>query len=207
VSPNATAVQSDAATAPPAGCGRPLDQEISARILTATLDLLELGGFAKLSIERVAQRAGVHRPAIYRRWPNKVELVVAAVQSLSADVDDPGTGDVRTDLVEVLATAAEAGRRNRRARVRFQLLAEVADDEALSAVVTHRIVGPRRALVLHILERGQATGCVRAGADLGLVVDMLFGTLQSRLFVMRRPLGRAQVEALVDTVLDGISPA
>jgi AcrR family transcriptional regulator len=182
--------------------GRPLDPEISDRILAATLEILEAEGFSGTCIEAVAHQAGVHKPAIYRRWSSKVDLVVAAVRSISPDVVDPATGDVRADLVSLLQAAVRSVN-DPHVRVGLHLLAEVSADDELSKVVSERIVGPRRAVARTVLERGVAAGQLRDDVDLDLIGDLLFGTIHSRVLMRRRPLARRHIEHIVDIVLTG----
>ncbi|MCU1374471.1 MAG: transcriptional regulator, TetR family, partial [Actinomycetia bacterium] len=82
--------------------GRPLDEDLSGSILDAALRVLAREGYGGFSIAGVAQEAGVHRPAIYRRWPNKADLAVAAIQQLKPAPADRESGDVRRDIVAYL---------------------------------------------------------------------------------------------------------
>src|SRR6266851_3683394 len=66
--------------------GRPRDPGVDQAILTAAVDLLAEGGYARLTMEQVAARAGVGKASVYLRWPNKVALVAEAIQHRSAVV-------------------------------------------------------------------------------------------------------------------------
>jgi AcrR family transcriptional regulator len=204
VEPFSAPVGREAAPAEARGPGRRRDPAISARVLAATLDVLAEEGYAGLGIEAVAQRAGVHKPAVYRRWSTKADLVVAAVRSIAPQPRDPATGDVRTDLVELVQEASRA-QRDPRVRAGLRLLAEVATDDELAAEITDRVVGAGRAIARRVIERGIVAGRVREDVNVDLLVDIIFGTLQSRLLVTRRPLTRSQVEQVVDVVLDGVA--
>jgi AcrR family transcriptional regulator len=77
-------------------------------ILEAVLDGLAETGYARLSMERVAERAGASKASLYRRWPSKVELVMDAVYHMFPDVaSPPDTGSLRGDLLAVLRVVAE----------------------------------------------------------------------------------------------------
>ena len=80
--------------------GRPLDDELTGRVLETVRDILDGSGYANLRIEKVAAAVGCSKTAIYRRWQTKAELVSAAI----LDGIDPGiipnTGNVVEDLVE-----------------------------------------------------------------------------------------------------------
>ncbi len=189
---------------PSAPAGRPLDPNISQAILDATLEVLAQTGYAKLSIEAVAQRAGVHRPAVYRRWPTKLDLVAAAISAIAPSAPDPATGNVREDLVVLVQRIANMVQRNPRARLALQLMAEIALDDELAALVDARTVRPRRDTARTILERGIASGEIRAGLDLELVCDLLVGSLYTRALVGRARMSRNAAEQYVDLVLDGL---
>ena len=85
---------------PPARAGRPRDPQVDAAIRTATLDLLVEEGYQATTIQAVARRAGVSAPSIYRRWPNKAQLVEAAV--FPSDLVEPtgGSDDLGTELAD-----------------------------------------------------------------------------------------------------------
>jgi AcrR family transcriptional regulator len=77
-------------------------------ILDATLTELSDVGYARLSVERVAERAGASKASLYRRWPSKVELVMDAVYHLLPDpASPPDTGSLRGDLLAVMRAVAE----------------------------------------------------------------------------------------------------
>ena len=185
--------------------GRPRDPHISAAILAATLDLLAEEGYASLSMEAVAQRAGVHKPAVYRRWPTKLDLVVAAVRSISPDTAVPVTGDPRRDLTSLLHDSARNAQRDPRVQVGLRLMAEGVVDAELAAAINTRVLGPRRDTARAIVERGITARQLRADLDVDLVIDLLFGPIHSRVFITHRSMTRAQVERLVELVLDGIA--
>jgi AcrR family transcriptional regulator len=187
--------------------GRPLDPAISARILDATLDVLDEEGYERLSMEAVAHRAGVHRPAVYRRWPNKLELVVAALSSTKREPVDPDTGDTRSDLVAIVSDAVTSMRQNPRTRVGLRMLVGASTDDELAAVVNTRIVEPRRAIARRVVARGIERGVLRPDTDPDLTIDVLVGTALSRVMIRRRPMTRADIDRLVDVVLEGIAAA
>ena len=186
------------------GTGRPLDPTISEAILDATLEVVAETGYAKLSIEAVAQRAGVHRPAIYRRWPTKLDLVAAAINSITAAEPAPPTGNIRDDLVALVQELTVFLGGTPGARFALQLMAEIALDGELAALVDSRTVRPRRDRARQILEHGIATGELRPGFDIELVNDLLIGSLYTRAIVGRTQLSRPAAEEYVDYLLDGL---
>lgn len=80
--------------------------ELEEAILRATLDEVAEGGYARLTMERVAQRAGTNKSAIYRRWSNRAALALAAYRAFVArPMDPPDTGALRSDVLELLRGA------------------------------------------------------------------------------------------------------
>src|SRR5438309_7772190 len=83
--------------------GRPRDSAVDEAILTAAVDLLAEAGFARLTMDQVAARAGVGKASLYLRWPNKLALVSEAIQHRSAVVPEvPDTGSLRLDMLTFL---------------------------------------------------------------------------------------------------------
>lgn len=77
-------------------------------VLAAVLDELTINGYAALSVEAVASRAGVNKTTVYRRWPTLDELVVDALTTWSYDaIPDLDTGSIETDLLALGKTLAE----------------------------------------------------------------------------------------------------
>src|SRR5690606_36700959 len=83
-------------------------EELAAAICRASLDEVAESGYAKLIMERVAERARASKASLYRRWPTRVALVMAAVyHSLPSLSEVPDTGSLRDDLLTVLRRTAE----------------------------------------------------------------------------------------------------
>ena len=127
-------------------------------ILRATLDELAESGYAGLTMDRVAQRAGTNKNAIYRRWPSRAALGVAAYrQSTLSDQVMPDTGSLRGDALALLRRAnrtwsSPAG------KILRSLLAGVADDPELLALIQERSGDAGSAMWLTILGRAVARG-------------------------------------------------
>jgi AcrR family transcriptional regulator len=82
--------------------GRPRDKRIDTAVLRATVELLGETGYAELSVDAIARRAGTSKPAIYRRWPSKAHLVHEAVFPLSDATEVPDTGSLTGDVREMV---------------------------------------------------------------------------------------------------------
>ncbi|MDT7581517.1 MAG: hypothetical protein QOK35_2781, partial [Pseudonocardiales bacterium] len=130
----------------PAPRGRPRRAELDDAILDACFAVLSAVGYAGMSIDAVARRAGVTRPTIYRRWPGKQELVIAALSRAQAGIVDlPDTGDVRHDLVAQLRSLRQTLTRPHGMAVIGSMLAEEHTAPALLAGFRDQVVAQRRA--------------------------------------------------------------
>jgi AcrR family transcriptional regulator len=93
---------------------RPRDPEVDRKIIDAAAELLLRDGYAGLSLTAVAETAGVGKPALYRRYPTKAELVFAATVESSLKPDIPDTGnfaeDIRRSVAELVRTLKLAPR-------------------------------------------------------------------------------------------------
>lgn len=189
----------------PAAIGRPRDPEVSRAILDAALEALARDGYARLNIADVARRAGVHKPAVYRRWGCKLDLAVAAIQHIAPPARDPDTGSIRADLVRMLLDADAPTARSSRLDVALRVRAELTMEPELAAAVDAQIVAPRRALARTVVDRGVARGELRSDADAELITDLLFGPLHMRALGRRPPLRKRDAERIVDLLLGGIA--
>ncbi|MFC4119286.1 TetR/AcrR family transcriptional regulator [Nonomuraea zeae] len=163
-------------TARPAG--RPRSEKAEKAIIDATLDLIGEGmGVSELSIEAIASRAGVGKTTIYRRWSNKEDLVVDALSTLKAPLPVLTGESVRADLISLLdAMRREAGQR--RSRCVMNIAMNEADRHPrLMERFLKRAVEPRREAMRAVIERGIASGELRADLDVDLGMAILSGTM------------------------------
>jgi AcrR family transcriptional regulator len=170
-------------------------------VLAATLDELARSGYAALSIEAVAERAGVSRTTVYRRWPTKPDLVRAAVLSLAGDrPPPPDTGSVRQDIVELLARRL-ATRSPRDLGLMRAFVSEPGDPEIAALV---RVIGANhQAGLATVIARGVERGELPRGTDPYRVIEPIVATFFMRASMLGDPPGPTEVERIVDLVLDG----
>jgi AcrR family transcriptional regulator len=193
--------QTPATTASP---GRPRDPNRDQAILRATLELMAVRGF-ELGIEEVAERAGVAKTTIYRRFPSKEELVIAALETVAVPQPAPDTGSVRADLIEFGLRRLEEAETVATPLVGMRLLSDLWQYPKLLAIFSERILAPARAPLVAIVERGIARGELRDDIDRDLIVDSLYGGLVYRtlisgdLSVVARDL-----EAFLDAAIEGV---
>ena len=104
--------------------GRPRSEQADRAIIAATRELFAESGADALCIEKVAARAGVGKSTIYRRWPGKEDLLLAAIASMQAPLPEPRGRSVREDLRALLDALTEQSADPARAREFALLLGE-----------------------------------------------------------------------------------
>jgi AcrR family transcriptional regulator len=183
--------------------GRPRSEEAHQAILDATLALLAELGFSALTVEGVAQRAGVGKATIYRRWPSKLPLVVEAFGQLPA-LEDVDTGSLVGDLKLMLRSYLHLFRATPLAAVLPSLAGERAHDPELSKLL-EPILRERRQPLRRALERALARGEVPPDLDLDLAADLVVGPIAVRLFFSGAKLKPEIVDPIVELALRGIA--
>jgi AcrR family transcriptional regulator len=195
--------------APQVPRGRPRSETARKAILDAAGELLVARGLSAVSMDAVAERAGVSKATIYRWWPTKETLALDALYTeWSAAAPVPrDTNSLRGDLVELMAPWARLVTAQPYARVIAALLAKTRDDPAFAAEYRQRVIEPRRDQAREIFHRAVERGELQAGVDLEVALDLIYGPLYLRLLQGHAPLDDAFVEAAIDLALTGIEPA
>lgn len=175
------------------GAGRPLDENVDAAIHDAAWRLLLEDGYSRMSIARVADEAGVGRPAIYRRYRDKSELVAAVIADKTSRVPPVDTGSTRDDLVAHL----EFARRRFAMGLAGTLLVEERKHPELLEQFRKGMLVPRRDQLAEALERGKERGEVRADLDTETAAHALLGSFVYHSLVAGRP-SRGWSERVVD---------
>ena len=183
--------------------GRPRDPEVDEAILDAAMRLLDRVGYQEMSIAAVATEAGVGRPALYRRYGSKAELVVAAIQRMTAGPEPSLPADSHDALELLLQTAGGAFASPGGVAVLGSLLAEQRRDPELLAAFRARIFDPRRAIIHDVVARGIASGDVATDADREAIDGLLFGALLARA-ILGEPVDPAWIDRVVDQLWRGM---
>ena len=187
--------------------GRPRDATRDEAILTAALDLMQQRGYRDLTIESVAEQAGVGRPTIYRRWPSKPALVVAALaRSTRLAVPPVDTGSLRRDLIALQRHRLELMSPPTSRRVTAGLIGDLAADPELAESYVREYLAPRRAVVWEVLKRGVDRGELDPDIDLAFAYDLLAGPLFMRAIVWGQPLPKDIAEKTADVILAAFAP-
>lgn len=183
-----------------------LRPHVTSAIAEAVLDELTERGYGRLSMEGVAKRAGTGKSSLYRRWPSKQEMVVAALTELSvppAEITDTGSfeGDLRATLEAVRAWLTHP----RFAAILPDLTAEAGRDPNLARAIEGAIGGPRRALGEVTLRRAIERGELPEDTHVPLALDLLAAPLHWRLTVLREEVGSDYLDALTAHLLRALN--
>ena len=179
--------------------GRPRDPRVDDAVAAATLELLAEEGFASLTVEHIAARAGVGKAGVYRRWPDKEAIVLAALSLGGERPAAPDTGSLRGDLTTYLT-----------ALVRFRALhldavaalsGEALASERIGDAFRERVAGPviegLRGIFARAVERGEQP----PSADVALLASLPVAMLFTRRLLSGGHPDEAFVGRLVDELL------
>jgi AcrR family transcriptional regulator len=158
---------------------RPRDPKVDEAIVAATVALLGERGFGSMTIEAVAERAGVGKPAIYRRFADKAALVVAVISWQPLEPEVPDHGDTRAELWEAVREGLPTDGAGYLRLVGGLIAEEGRRPELIGALRTHLLL-PRRAIVVRLIERGKERGDIRAAVDPVAALDSMAGAYLAR---------------------------
>jgi AcrR family transcriptional regulator len=194
-----------AATSQPRKAGRPRSEQADQAIIDATLDVFAEAGAEGLCIETVAARAGVGKATIYRRWPGKEDLLLAALAGLRRPLPSPRGESVRDDLTALVEAMRAEAVDPRQVRQFALLLGEGARYPRLIERYVAAVVEPRREMFRAVLRRGVATGELRDGTHIEAAVDMLTGAILAKASLSSERADRTYSRRLVDGLLTGLA--
>lgn len=182
--------------------GRPRLAGVDERVLAAARALTIELGYEATSIEAIAERSGVARTAIYRRWPNKGILLYEAVLAADDSASEiPDTGDLRADLLAILRVNSEGIRSSSTRGLVAALVAEAMTDDRLASLLRTRYFAPRADAIAARAERAITRGEIGATLDAGMVPVLLTGSLQYLWLVRGSRLDEADLARVVDAIL------
>ncbi len=162
-------------------------------MLVAAIEEYSLRGWAGLTMDGVAKRAGVGKSTIYLRWTNKEDLLAAAVHTLAENITPLDTGSLRGDLERLATTLVESYNTSIGWGVVRILIDAAGSGQGVEEL--RQVNELHRQAALAILERGVARGELRAGVPGQLVINALYGTCMT--YRLMRPYDE----------LNGVAPA
>lgn len=174
--------------------------EREAELLAITLELLQENGYDRLTVESVAIRAKASKATMYRRWPTKADLVLAAfIEGTRASASPPNTGSLRGDLMEIgRSTCVQALEHVRTVRA---VLNEMSHSPALQEAMQQKFIQHRNLVMDTVLADAAARGEIEASVINQEIYDLLPGYLVFRALVSDRPPTQETVRVVVDEVL------
>lgn len=194
----------DATATRNAGPGRPRDPQMESRILTAASRVYAASGWTGFTFEAVARSAGVGKPAIYRRWDSREDLLFAAVDETLPAHELPDTGSIRGDLIGManqLLDGHVLGSRDVGGRLAFEATIH---PEPIGRIHQRLVLSrrtPSRVMMLRGIERGE----LRPDTPITTVLDLVAGAMgnhwRNALPEEREQLVRHR-EAFVASVVD-----
>lgn len=190
-------------SAPPAPRrGRPRSAAADRAILDAAFSLLRDRGYAATSMDAVAARAGVSKATIYRRYPAKADLAVAALDSQFEIGPLPDSGDARSDIIALIGRFQHVLVEVMGMQILGTLLVEEKDHPELLEAFRSRVIAARRSAMAAIARRAMERGELRSDLDLDTVIDLLAGAV-----IVRRVMAGAATPEYAERLLDAVWPA
>lgn len=180
--------------------------DVVSRVMNATAHELGRVGYAALRIEDVAERSGVNKTTIYRRWPTKPELVVEAIKQqvtlafgsrAGLGLSDTGTlrGDLRASLLTGIGlNPAQLG-----------ILRTVQTERSVPEIdaITRHLRDGMQQVRIAIVQRAIARGELPRNTDAALLIDLVSAPVQ-RALLFDEPIDAAYIDRVLDVVLAGV---
>ena len=188
--------------------GRPRSEKAHKAILDAAAELLLARGLSAVSMDAVAERAGVSKATIYRWWPTKETLALDALYTEWTTVGPSprDTGSLRSDLLALLRPWARLTSSRPYGRVIAALITEAQTDPVFATEYRQRVVEPRRDQARAIFRRAIERGEIPPGTNIEVALDLLYGPLYHRLLHGHAPLTDRFTQDVIDMALNGIQP-
>lgn len=169
-------------------------------LLAVTLQLLQEHGYDRLTVDAVAATARASKATVYRRWPSKAELVLAAlIESIRQVAVPPETGTLRGDLLRLGELVSRETLQH--ASTIRAVLVETSRNPTLNDVMQHEFIDQRKALIRHVLQQAVDRGEIDGAAINDELWDLMPGYLIFRSIIQNRPPSAQTVQTLVDDVI------
>lgn len=182
---------------------RPRDPDLDRRILASFRELADRDGPGSVSVTAVAERSGVSRPTIYRRWSSIAALRFEAQTSRSVEGGFADHGSLRDELIDAVHRLVESMVTADRALTAAMLAQMIVDADFSAEVWSHRW-GPDTEAMEVMWQRAAERGEVRPDVDGRAVMDELVAVCIYQVMLSHRSFDADAVEALVDRILRGV---
>jgi AcrR family transcriptional regulator len=159
-------------------------------------------GFAAVTIEGIAARAGVAKQTIYRWWDSKTDILFdALIQDAAEFFSEPDTGDLGGDLRARLRQLATFLTETDAGAVFRALAGQAQHDPAVAARFETEVIAGQRELDRQPFLHARSRGELAATADIELAIDQLVGPIYYRFLITGQPVTRDYADAVVDRYL------
>jgi AcrR family transcriptional regulator len=178
-----------------------LREEVTEAIRAAVFEELAAVGYARMSIEGIARRAGVGKTAVYRRWRSKLHLVLDVVSALAVQgLPAPDTGSLEGDLRLLYEVTSRALRHPVASQILPDLQAEASRNPEIADAVQKALREGQEGVASKVVVAAERLGEIRAGYSEELALDLVSGPLYWRSVVIRSPrLPKGYLAALART--------
>ncbi len=174
-----------------------LREDVTDAIRAAVFGELAAVGYARMSIEGIARRAGVGKTAVYRRWKSKLALVLDLVSAVAAEgLPAPATGSLYGDVRALLEVAAHALRHPVASQVVPDLLVEAARHPEIADAIKSALLDGQHGVAAAVVRDAVARGELPEGADADRALDLIVGPLYWRLVVVRTAMPAGYLDDL-----------
>jgi AcrR family transcriptional regulator len=177
-----------------------VEGEREQEILEAALAVLAEAGYDRLTMDAVAARAKASKATLYRRWTNKVTLVIDALLAQKQQPAPPDTGDLRADLLASYCGAGGLTTPESTATLGAVMTA-LAHDEEFAEAFRRDVLAPKAARTRLLFERARDRGELRPGLDLDLIAPALAGVVLHRMFMLGDQPDTDTVTAVIDQII------
>jgi AcrR family transcriptional regulator len=177
-----------------------LDPQIDDAIVRAATKMLLEHGIQRMTVPGVAAAAGVAKTTVYRRYATPLQLVLAAIGRLNADVPDVDSGSARADLITVL----EQARQRIDPTVTATVLVEAQAHPEVLEAARRQMIGPAVERFRRVLRAGIARGELRADLDVEVAADAILGSFFTHSYERGRP-GPEWPERAVTAIWPGLT--
>ena len=187
------------------GPGRPRNESADRAILRAAFEVFVERGIEGASIEEIAEKAGVARTTLYRRWSSKEELIARAIGETRGDPERHAVSNrvALKQLPRVLTDAlAEMFTKPEFQKVAARLIGSVPTCPKLMETYWTNYLAPRRKLIASLLEQARSEGLIRRNADAELLMDLVSGAVIHHALLRPGQRGREEMRKYLSSILE-----
>lgn len=185
--------------------GRPREERVDDALAAAVRELLAELGYQKITVDMIANRAGVGKPAIYRRYRSKAELIFGVIVHGRSETAPRDGGSLRADLRSLVNRVYGDLSHPVNGSVMSGLLSEVLADPGLTERFRDTFIKTQREVVAEILGRAAERGELDRTVAPELAHSLILGPLFVRFVILGERVPRSQLNAYVDAVLRALT--